>query len=355
MKFFKLDSAYLPSTTYDNFDSLGWVERYQAPGEFQLKVKNDLKMLSKLSPGMLVSHTDTLEVMLVEDQQLERDEKGVPIVTISGRSFDIFAENRTTAGCEQPLTSDGTTPVVETITGTSAAVAAQILKGRMEPGTASAANAIPNLRVVSTIRAPDASMTQVIKRSDAYSRVAELMGLGKFGLANRRPNGAQGTLDLIVSDGRDLTATVTFYVLNDDLTDCKYLWSIRDYRNYARVAANTATREYRTRALAADVTGLDRRVIYEEASDLKGAFSPPTATDPIASRGQNVLDAQVKLYLMEAKVTETARPKFKMHYDVGDIVTVLDEFQVSQKMRVTEHILTVDEKGVRGYPSLSAL
>lgn len=357
MEFFKLDSSYLPGTTITNYESLVWSERYRDPGDFKLVVKDEIAILNTLPAGTLVSHTDTLEVMMVENHELTRDDKKHPIVTISGRSFETFAENRTTAGSETALYS-GTPEVgnVETVaSASSSTIAATLLKGRMEPGTASAANAIPNLRIVTTMRAPDGAMAQVIKRGDLYSRVIELLNLCDGGLMNRRPNGAQTTLDLVVHDGIDRTATVIFYALNDDLTDCKYFWSIKDYRNYAAIATHITARVYRTRDLGADVNGLARRVIYVEADDLKLAYSPPTSTDVVASRAQATLDDQIQLYLMEAKVTETAKPKFKFHYDVGDLVMVLGEFEAAEAMRVTEHILTADDKGIRGFPSLSAL
>lgn len=357
MEFFKLDSAYLPDNTVINYDSLVWTERYRASGDFKLVVKDEMSILTTLPTGTLVSHTDTFEVMIVENQELVRDDKKHPIITISGRSFETFAENRTTAGSENPLYS-GTPEVgqVETVaSASSSTIVATLLKGRMEPGTASVANAIPNLRIVTTMRAPDGAMAQVIKRGDLYSRVIELLNLCDGGLMNRRPNGAQTTLDLVVHDGVDLTGTVTFYALTDDLKDCKYFWSIKDYKNYAAIATHITARVYRTRDLGVDVNGLARRVMYVEADDLKLAYSPATSTDVVASRAQAALDDQIQLYLMEATVTETAKPKFKFNYDVGDLVLVLGEFEAAEAMRVTEHILTKDDKGIRGFPSLSAL
>jgi hypothetical protein len=160
---------------------------------------------------------------------------------------------------------------------------------------------------------------------------------------------------MVVHDGSDLRATVIFYALNEDLTDCKYFYSIKDYRNYARISTNTTNREYLTKDLTAGVSGRQRRVMYVEASDLKGTYSPPTSTDVVAQRAQAELDQVPQLYLMEAKVTETAKPKFKINYDVGDIVMVLGEYESAEPMRVTEHIYTYDDKGMHGYPTLSAL
>ena len=56
---------------------------------------------------------------------------------------------------------------------------------------------------------------------------------------------------------------------------------------------------------------------------------------------------------MQAKISQTAKPKFKINYDVGDLVTCFGDFGTVQKMRVTEHVLTVDKDGIQGYPTLN--
>lgn len=92
--------------------------------------------------------------------------------------------------------------------------------------------------------------------------------------------------------------------------------------------------------------------MYVDANDIEGTIAN-TGSDVIYARGQSEMDDHKKIALLQAKISTTARPKFKVHYDVGDLVRVFGEFATAQTMRVTEHILTVDKKGMRGYPSLS--
>ena len=359
MRFFKLiDTTWLPGETIQNFKSLVWTERYRDSGDFTLTVENELGILSKLPLGTLVSHTDTLEVMVVENYEIDRDKERNLTITFTGRSFETFAENRVTAGSETSLydAATGQTANVETLAAAaSSAQAVTLMKGRMEPGTASAANAVPNLFIRALMRVTDTPMTQVIKRGDLYSRVMELLGMCDGGLQSLRPSGARSTLDIVVHDGIDKTATVTFYAMYEDLDDAKYFWSSKGVVNYAAIATKITARTYRTRKLAADVSGLQRKVKYVEASDLEGTYSPASPTDVVAARAQAELDEYTGCAMVEATISETARPKFKINYDVGDLVNVFGEFSVSQVMRVTEHILTVDDDGMRGYPSLMAL
>lgn len=237
-------------------------------------------------------------------------------------------------------------------------VVRDLLRYALESPYATADDAVSNVSIKLVIRDPDAPMEHVIKRGDVYRQALELMGIANAGIRVVRPNGTQNTLDLVVHDGIDRTfgaAAVIFYAQNEDLVEPEYLWSIKDYKNYAQVATHTDARLYRHRDLTANRQGLDRRVLYVEADDLEGDYTPGTPTDVLAGRAQGELDGHKKIVLLSAQVSDTAKPKFKIHYDVGDLVQAFGEFAAAQNMRVTEHILTVDKDGIRGYPSLSAV
>lgn len=355
MELFKLDADYLPGETIKQFDTLVWTERYLTAGEFKLIVENDLTTLKTLPVGTLISHTGTHEVAVVEDYEIETVDKTLTL-TLTGRMFETFGENRVTNGSLEPVNDGSGNAIIEVLSGMSTAeVAEALFKYGLEPGTATTDDEVPNLLVVKTVVFEDDPADYQVQRGDIYTRALEFLTVGGCGIKTRRPNGAQTTLDLVIHDGVDRTETVIFYAQNQDLTDAKYFGSIRKKRNYAQISGKTATRLYRDRNLGVDLTGLDRRVIYEEASDLEGAFSPPSDTDELASRAQRVIDSRRTLSIMQATISENAKPKYKFDYDIGDVVTVFGDFNVTSAMRVTEHILTIDKDGIKTFPSLSAI
>jgi hypothetical protein len=358
MKFFRLlTPSYLPGKTIDLFETLVWSERYEEAGDFKLVTKNDISIISILPLESLVSHTDTNEVMIVENYEIVRDKEKNLITTVTGRSFETFAENRVTYGSELPIVNPvGEAAYVEvTAPMPSCEAATALLRVRMDPRLALSADAIPNLLVEEDVRVHDTAMAHTFKRGNVYSAVLELLKMSSTGIKAIRPNGSQTTMNIIVHDGYDRRTSVIFYAQYEDLDDAKYFMSIKDYKNYARVATHITNRLYRHRDLPVDLTGLDRRVIYEAADELEGTYSPETSTDVVAARGQAVLDEHKQISLIQAKISPTATPKFKIDYEVGDIVTVFGEFATAQVMRVTEHILTVDKNGILGYPALTSL
>lgn len=357
MMFFKLaPTTYQPNTTIENFETLAWTERYQSPGDFKLVVDNEINILTTFPYGTLVSHTDTRAVGIVENHEIERDKDKNLKITISGRTFETFLEERVTAGSLTALYTTGIANVQTTGVISSCHAALALINAALTPGTATANDQITNFSASETMRVHPTAMNHVIKRGDVYGNVLELSRIAKAGIKSERPaSGVVDTLKLIVHDGVDRIGTVIFYAQSGDLEDAKYFWSNKNYRNYAQIATHITARLYKNRDIATTPTGLDRRVVYVEANDLEGAYSPPTATDVVAGRAQGVLDETVIVSLLQAKIAATAKPKFKIDYDVGDLVKVYGEFSSNTNMRVTEHILTVDKNGTQGYPSLSAV
>jgi Siphovirus ReqiPepy6 Gp37-like protein len=362
MILFKLDSSHWPSTTIKNFESLAWTERYRQAGEFQLVIENDVSILQLLAKGSLISHSDTKEVMIVENHEISRDSKKVLKLTLSGRSFETFAERRVTYGSTLPIVIGATEELdveQELIPEPATVLCHALLKSQLQPGpgggTATAANAVPNLLVRTDIRVLDPDLQHIVKRGDIYSRVMDYLGLADAGIKNIRPNGLQTTMDMVIHDGADLINSVIFYAQYEDLDDAKYFSSIKNYNNYAQISTHNHARLYKSRNLVDDLTGLDRRIMYVEANDIVGPFPTPNANDVVSARAQSGLDEHQEISLMQATISKTANPKFKIDYDVGDLVTVFGEFSVAQIMRVIEHVLTVDKEGMRGFPSLSIM
>lgn len=358
MELFRLhDVSYKPIDSVQKIDGLSWIERYQSPGEFQLIVENDISVLETLPLGSLISHNDTLEVMIVENREIARDEKKQLKVTLSGRSVETFAENRVTAGSEQPLyylDVDTDVAYVETVGPASpSSLAVDQIMTRVIFGTEEE-DAWLNTNTYATMRTVESAVTYVVKRGDVYKILMELLKMSNAGIKNVRPTTGT-TLDLIVHDGADLTTSVIFYAQYEDLDDAQYFWSVKDWKNFAWVQGKYSGRVVMARGMTNFFEPLsrNRRYQYVEAQDLEGTYIPGPVPEIVKARGQSDLDKHTQVTLIQATVSVTAQPKFKINYDVGDLVTVFGEFDVAQTMRVTEHILAIDKDGMRGYPSLT--
>jgi hypothetical protein len=360
MELFKLSSTFYPSSSLRNFDTLIWTERYAEAGEFKLEFRNaNSKELEALLPlGSLISHTGTKEVMIVENYEMSHEKDKSMLITVSGRSFETFLENRVTYNSLFPIYLSTTSGSTDKRDGVYVGITVgdyvmSILEYAFQTGTN---KEVSNTLRVNELRLDTSPEDYPSGRGDVYSEALKALALLDAGLKNVRPNGSQTTLDLVLSDGLDKRNTVIFSAQNEDLENAKYFKTIKSYKNYIWLALpRQVNAEIRSSKLSVDKTGLERRSMYSEDSEaLDGARSVGVGT-AVYKLAQRLLAESLQLSMVQATISKTAKPKFKVDYDVGDIVTVQGEFETSQVMRVTEHILTVDNNGINGYPTLGAL
>ena len=67
--------------------SIMWTERYSDPGEFEIVAPLSSGLLQFLPLGTIISHTNTLEAMIVENHNIKDEEDVDPIVSITGEAL----------------------------------------------------------------------------------------------------------------------------------------------------------------------------------------------------------------------------------------------------------------------------
>jgi hypothetical protein len=110
--------------------------------------------------------------------------------------------------------------------------------------------------------------------------------------------------------------------------------------------------------------GLDRKIMVVDCTDLDSHLSDEESVDPVLIeflgdymdiRGQQALRSQLPTALLSTDISKTTKYKFREDYNVGDIVTVYGDYDVTSYMRVMEHVEFEDEQGEHGYPTLAAV
>lgn len=95
MNFFTLDVSGNRQLVVNYLDTATWIERYLEGGEFEFTGTNVDYLLETLPIDTLVSHSETFEVMIVEEYTVEEGLEEGPTVIITGRSLTtVMMENR---------------------------------------------------------------------------------------------------------------------------------------------------------------------------------------------------------------------------------------------------------------------
>ena len=337
--------------------SLTWIERYRDPGEFTILAGLDSGLKEELPRGTFITHMGTPEVMVVEDHNIVVKKGEAPTIKITGRSLETILENRPIVSNNPWAPLDFVALADYSWNQAVGLIAAHITYASGEY----ADNVLPYFRVSTDITATSASEIRWIQRGDLHTRLIELLQVDDLGIRILRPsvtgiNTNPFLTIFLIHLGEDKTDQIVFSHNAGELTDSEYLWSIRKLKNSALV-----TGKWVKVFIPGTETGYDRRIMHVDASDLDDAYSSMptggTLTDieeAMLVRGQDALAANNEIALASVNISKTAnKHKYRIDYNVGDIVTVIGDFNEARYMRISEYVEIEDENGFVGYPTLS--
>lgn len=375
MDVFGLHRYEYKSGKYINgIEQITWVERYGGGGEVTISGVPTEAFLSDLAIGTLISHTETLEIMVIESHKIDETrvktkDEGIK-VEIKGRSlYDVLMDGRRITTNTQeawiPMWIDDISyyPMEWLLpSGNTWSHVVQLLTAFLTPpvGKSGQAQRVRNLEVTSDIsRKEQPQKERVVKRLAALSTtVYDLLASVDFGLKLERPTSAHpDTIKMIVHGGVDRRFQIQFNWERDDLESAKYLWSDKNKFNAAYIIAEGRT----IRIFPQNTEGIDLRETTIDATDWditnsNGAGGTVSINTKIKTRGLDELAKMNKrLVLFEAKATKASRFRYGVDYKIGDIVQIVGRYGINQPMRVVEHALVKDPDGSSAIPTFAPI
>jgi hypothetical protein len=165
-----------------------------------------------------------------------------------------------------------------------------------------------------------------------------------------------------------------------DIQNPQYLWARNQYFNHALVTSSEGSEviwigkdsPYRSTNVQDDTAsfpapgpgpewpvkgtydvaepeGLERYSTIIDLGDISDVDDP---TSYMTQQGYVELKKKARQIMVDGSIAVNSDYKFGVHYGLGDLVTVIGQYGVSETMVVNEYIRTEDQDGVRGYPTL---
>ena len=366
MELFKLNSSFQQGQIIKDTTSTSWIERYRDAGEFTIEAPVSSGLRTFLPLDTFISHTDTPEVMIVENHEIKEDENSEAVITITGRSLETFLENRivgsnrtfpytgVTALPEYTLSSVRTHNQAVNLINDHILTAPLVQDNDFWPLVISAA---------ASVFPAGASVERILKRDPVYKHLLDLLKIDDLGIkVYRGPvwNPALPTLTyLIIHPGEDKTNSIAFSYTNGDLASANYLWSNKTRKNSALI-----TGKWLENRVQGSAIGYDRRMMLIDGSAFDTIYTAMPAAGAtqngiraaMAVRANEILDTQKDVNIANVEISRTSSSyKYRKDYNVGDVVAVEGNYDASTKMRVIEYVEIEDENGQVGYPTLSAI
>lgn len=368
MELFKFNDPanFLGGEEVNGYDTLAWTEKFREPGTVEIIGKLSAGLHVDLPIGTFISHTGTLEVMMIENHELKEDPDQDSDIKITGRSLQAILEQRI-VGQNRDWTTPPASLSVSQYTlaaQTSNVQATTLINDHIKTGTVvTAADAIPSLGALNDVAAGGTVEARTIARGDVLTRLQELLAIDGYGCRSIRRHNFPGlpvagsTSTLLIHDGNDKRNTVVFSSQNGDVDVAEYLWSIKSLKTSALVSG-----KFVEQMVHGPETGIDRRVMLVNGEDIDGHYETiPTGGTLTAvraamtARGNQALQKQKLLALSRIDISSTPTYLYRVDYDIGDIVSVDCSFGDLCSMRVVEYTEIVDENGDSAQPSLEIL
>lgn len=387
MDVLRLDpTTYLPDALIEDYSSMIWTERYSGAGEFKMKSSQVLGTLDFLQEGRLITLLDTKEVMIIETRSVGVDNNGYPEVTVTGRTFETFLEQRAITA----LTYNEPWKALKQYKDSE--MASLLLWNTLVNSTGqdptrsgtiqSTLTAIANLGVTISSNLTETASDWWLESGEVYEFFTNVLSIEALGIRSIRPSGFSASLisfdttntssrgaiiktptsgitklcldvysGLDRTDSQTIREPIIFHYTSGDIDEPSYLRSIRDYKNMAIVTSSIGVLE--VQGIPPAGSGMNRRILYLDGGDI-GDLEYAVFSEALKQKAKAELQQHNMLYMFDGAISPLARYKYGVDYNLGDTVTVMAGYNVHQTMMVSEYIRTEDAEGDRGYPGLSA-
>lgn len=340
MRLWKLDDEAIRVADIVNIDDLVWTDRYQEAGEFSFTHPLSSELMGFLPIDSLISHSETNEIMIVEDYEISGDRTDRKMI-VSGRSLETIFEDRINllngdlGGLRNTTTDD---PQVFNFPDMDPA--SQVFNLMHEwTVNSNAARNFPNLAIVAnTLPARETGFT--FTQDTTLNFVMDILKKEDWGIKTATGWGTHQGPTVEVYEGVDRSETVVLIESRGDIIDSRYLYSGKKFKNVAYVTTRYRQTEH---FVGEEPSGYSRKEILKEYDEIvtTNQGTANTQARPIAI---SELNLNPFIRLAEAKSDNNSKFKIRKDYNVGDIVSIINDLGEKFLCRVEGYTMSYTKK-----------
>lgn len=352
--------------------SLIWTDRFDQAGDFELCLPMDNSYLDIVKEDYYLITDESERVMIVEDIDITTDAEDGPQLMITGRSLERIIDrrivlNRTSFEAEYDDEGNKTEPNLQN--GLKKLFDENLISPEIT------ARKIPNFIFKEST---DEKITKLTFEAqyygeDLYEITTKQCQENEIGFKITLSENYEFIFELVAGIDRSYDQFDNPYVIfsrdNDNLLRSNYLRSKSTFKNVAVVIGeveeeaeydsdgNLVVPELRTVVTVGMESGLERREIFEDASDI--SHTPDELTElteeqykaHLKQRAIDTLIDNLDIEIFEGEVEATTMYKYGEDFFIGDIVQLEDAYGHEGKAYISEFIISQDSTGISMYPT----
>lgn len=314
-----------------------WTPRFNKPGEFEIYTPATVELLGKISDDYFITCEGDEEAMIIERVELTTNAENGDFVKITGRSASCLLERRIIY--EQTTLSGRVDRAVYKIIDENAINPSD--PARALPLTMD----IPD--VLSDAISAQHTGTNLL---EAVEAICAAYGLG-FRVVYDDFTKLVLRFELYVgtdrSDGQSEHSPVIFAPEFENLISSFYAFDVTKHKNVA-IVAGEGEGKTRKRAVYGEASGLLRRELYVDARDMssnEGEISDADYSAQLEARGAEKLTETQMTEAFSGEVDTVNTFILGVDYNVGDIVTIENEYGIRVNTRIIAIPKYWDENG----------
>lgn len=349
-----MDTNFKMVSVLDVFISFIWTDRYYEYGDFELYTRVSTDILSKIQSEYYLLNKESEHLMIVENIEIETDLEDGHTVKITGRSLESILDRRIV--WSSTIISGNIQDCIKKLLNDSI-ISPSISERKIDNFIFDTSN---NSKITNTI------IEETEYNGDnLYEIISGLCSANDIGFKVVLNKSNQFVFSLYVGEDRSYEQTknpyVTFSPEFDNLINSNYVESIQNYKNVTLVAGEKDDNDIPKTASTGNVSGLSRRELYTEATDINQKQEDDTTlTDEeyknlLIQRGNEALLKHKISVTFDGEFDATQMYTYNKDFFMGDVVQVANEYGIESKARIIEFIQSQDTNGYSMYPTFSIM
>lgn len=340
----------------DTFESLIWTDRYNEAGDFEVATFPSASAITYLQKRNYLQIENSEHVMIIETLDIETDSEFGDKYIVSGRSLESILERRIVWNL---TTAKGKAPdIVEKLLNEN------VISPSIEDRKIS--NFIFKKNELSSYEKMEEIEVQFHGESiyECISTLCKMEGIGfKITLSENNE------LVFELYEGTDRSYEqlqnpyVEFSFGYDNLMDSTFTDTDSGYSNVTLVAGEGQGANRKTVVKTWNdetYSGLERREVFSDASDISKTVSSGTLSDTeysnqLKQRGEETLLDAVPYQYFEGSIASGRMYEYRRDFFMGDIIQIRNQYGFEARARVLEAILSQDESGFVVYPTIETI
>ena len=348
--FNKLENdEFIRIAVIDYSTSVIWIKRFNSVGQFEIYIKASTELYSLLDGDIFVTRDDSNVAMYVEKVKLTTDEENGDYLTISGRSAECILSWRVV---QRAVYSSSSTTAEGIIRD-------QLTRQLIYSSVIINPNAITWLTLGTNHQWQDL-VTRQYTGKILLDVIQELCVTYNYGFEFAW-TGEGFTINLYKGTDRSYGQSEnTFVVFSPEFENLGKTEYIKDTSNYANGAIIGGEGEGNDRFYAfvypENVEGFYRRIIYIDArnsSSEGGEISTSEYRKMLQNQGIEALEQRKITQEFNGEILDYNAYTYGTDYNLGDKVSVINEYGIRGNAVITEITEVEDESGYRLIPTLS--